>query len=71
MKEYDNPFSPVPKYNKECNELLFHFPCTSTTEIKFQNYFISNNRKPTTNYKSVHFVMNGKEFTEEEIQILY
>jgi hypothetical protein len=37
-------------------------------ETKFENYNISNNRQPTTKYKSIHFVMGGKELTEEEIQ---
>ncbi len=38
--------------------------------IKFKNYFISNNGKPTTNYKSIHFIINGKELNEEEIQTI-
>ena len=37
-------------------------------ETKFENYYISNNRQPTTNYKSIHFIMGGKELTEEELQ---
>ncbi len=48
MKEYDIPFSLAPRYNKECNELLFNFPTTAIYEIKFKNHFISNDGKPTT-----------------------
>ncbi len=48
--------------------IIFYFPCICLTEIKFENYYISNNRKPTTNYKSIHFIMGGKESTEEEIK---
>ena len=33
-----------------------------------KNYFIINRGKPTTNYKSIPFVMNGKELNDEEIQ---
>jgi hypothetical protein len=46
-----------PQYNRECTELYF-----------FENYHISNNRQPTTNYESIHFIMGGKELTEEEIK---
>jgi hypothetical protein len=35
---------------------------------KFQNYYILNNRTPTTNYKLIHFILGGKGLTEEEIQ---
>jgi hypothetical protein len=47
---------------------IFYFPCIYLGETKFKNYYISNNRTPTTNYKSIHFKMGGKELTEEEIQ---
>jgi hypothetical protein len=63
------PFSLAPRYNKaECNELLLYFPSSSITEIKFENNYISNYGKPTTNYKSIHFIINNKEINEEEIQ---
>jgi len=69
MSEYKIPFCLAPKYNKECNELYFYFPlCSFLTDISFKNYYISNNGKPTTNYKSIHFIMNNKELNEEEIQ---
>ena len=32
-------------------------------EVKFENYYISNNRTPTTNYRSIHFIIDGKELT--------
>ena len=32
------------------------------------NTTIWNNGKPTTNFKSIHFIMNNKELNEEEIQ---
>ena len=68
-KQYYIPFSIVPRYNKECNELLFYIPLASfMTDITFKDYFISNHNKPTTNYKSIHFIMNNKELNEEEIQ---
>ena len=55
--------------NKECNEFLFYIPLASfMTDITFKDYFISNHNKPTTNYKSIHFIMNNKELNEEEIQ---
>ncbi len=40
IKEYDDPFSQVPKNNKECTEFLFTFPSTSMTDIKFKNDFL-------------------------------
>ena len=68
-KKYNIPFSIAPRYNKECNELLFYFPLTSfMTDITLKDYYISNHNKPTTNYKSIHFIMNNKELNEEEIQ---
>ena len=67
-QEYYVPYTLAPQYNKECTELYFYFPCIFLSEIKFENYHISNNRKPTTNYKSIHFIMGGKELTEEEIK---
>ncbi len=51
----------TPQYNRECIELYFFFPYASLNEIKFENYYISNNRTPTTNYKSIHFMIGGKE----------
>jgi hypothetical protein len=68
MKECYIPYTLRPQYNRECNELYFFFPCMSLGETKFENYHISNNIKPTTNYKSIHFIMGGKELTDEEIQ---
>ncbi len=68
LKEYDIPFSLAPRYDKEFTEWLFYFPSTYISEIKFKNYFILNHGKSTTNYKSIHFIMNGKELNEEEIQ---
>ena len=50
IKEHDTPFIIVPLYNKECTELIFFLPCSSLSEIKFKNYYLSNNGKPTTNY---------------------
>ncbi len=70
IKEYYIPYYLLPQYNKECTKLYFYFPCICLSEIKFENYYISNNRKPTTNYKSIHFIMGGKELTEEEIKII-
>jgi hypothetical protein len=32
-------------------------------KLKFENYYISNNRTPTTNYRSIHFIIDGKELT--------
>ncbi len=40
----------------------------SLNEIKFENYSFQNNRTPTTNYKSIHFIIGGKELKEKEIQ---
>ena len=69
MFEYNLPFVLAPKFNKECNELYFYFPLSSfMTDITFKDYYISNRGKPTTNYKSIHFIMNNKELNEEEIQ---
>ena len=68
IKEYNIPYILAPKDNKECNELLFYFPSSLLPEIIFENYYISNHGKPTTNYKSIHFIMNNKELNEEEIQ---
>ncbi len=45
-----------------------YFPCVYLGETKFENYYISNNSKTITNYKSIHFIMGGKELTEQEIQ---
>jgi hypothetical protein len=69
IKRNSIPFSLAPKYNNECNELLYYFPSTLISVITIKNYFISNHGKPTTNYKSIHFIMNNKELNEEEIQI--
>jgi hypothetical protein len=68
MFECNIPYILAPKYNKECNELLFYFPSSLIPEITFKNYFISNHGKPTTNYKSIHFIINNEELTEEDVQ---
>ena len=57
IKEYEIPESLIPTaYNKDNPELILKFPCTLLSGIKFKNYFISKNGKPTTNYKSVHLL---------------
>jgi len=68
LKECEIPYLIAPQYNKDCSELIFFFSGSSLSEIKFKNYFLYNNGKPTTNYKSIHFIINGKELNEEEIQ---
>ena len=68
IKEYETPFIITPLYNKDCTELIFLLPGHSISEIKFKNYFLTNNGKPTTNYKSIHFIINGKELNEDEVQ---
>ncbi len=71
IKEHDISESLIPTtYNKDNTELIFTIPCTLLSEIKFKNYFISNNEKPTTNYKSIRFIINGEELNEEEIQTI-
>ena len=69
MKEYNISLKLTPEYNHDCTELIF-FIC-SLSRIKFKDYFLSNNGKPTTNYKSIHFIINCKELNEEEIIIKY
>ncbi len=49
---------------------MFFVSFTSLSGFKFKNYFISNNGKPTTNYKSIHFIIDGKELNEEETQTI-
>ena len=51
IKEYDTPFIIVPQYNKEFSELIFFLTGSSLSKIKFKNCYLSNNGKPTTNYK--------------------
>ena len=68
IKEHNTPFIIVPLYSKECNELIFFLPGSSLSEIKFKNYYLSNYGKPRANYKSIHFIINGKELNDEEIQ---
>ena len=67
MKEYNIPFIIVPEYNHDCTELISILPGSSLSEIKFKNHYLSNNGKPTTNYTSIHFIINGKESNDEEI----
>ena len=68
LKEREIPHLIVPQYNKDCSELIFFLPGSSLSEIKFKNFFLSNNGKPTTNFKSIHFIINGKELSREEIE---
>ena len=68
MKEYNIPLKLTPEYNHDCTEIIFFI--FSLSEIKFKDYFLSNNGKPTTNYKSIHFIINGKELYDEEIQTI-
>ena len=51
MKEYNIPLKITPEYNHDCTELIFFLPDSSLSEIKFKNYYLSNNGKPTVNYK--------------------
>jgi hypothetical protein len=68
-KIYYIPFSIVPRYNTECNELLFYIPLASfMIDITFKDFLISNHNKPTTNYESIDFIMNNKELNEKEKQ---
>ncbi len=46
IKEFDIPESLIPRYNKDYTELIFSFPSTFLSRIKFKTYFISNNGKP-------------------------
>ncbi len=64
----DVPIIIKPQFNCDYSEIIFFLPGSILSEIKFKNYFISNNGKITTNYKSIHFIINGKELNEEEIQ---
>ena len=68
LKEHNVPIILKPKFNYDCSELMFFLPGSLLIDIRFKNYFLSNNEKPTTNYKSIHFIINGKELNEEEIQ---
>ena len=68
LKEHNVPIILKPKFNYDCSELIFFLPGSLLIDIRFKNYFLSNNEKPTTNYKSIHFIINGKELNEEEIQ---
>jgi hypothetical protein len=73
MKEYYVPYTLA--HNITANvlrltELRFVFSYVSLNEIKFENYCMSNNRTSTTNYKSIHFIIGGKELTEEQISTL-
>ncbi len=45
MKEYYVLYTLLPQYNKECTDLYFYFPCIYLGEIKFKNYYISNNAR--------------------------
>ena len=68
MSSCDVPIIIKPQFNYDYSEIIFFLPGSILSEIKFKNYFISNNGKITTNYKSIHFIINGKELNEEEIQ---
>ena len=68
LKELNVPIILKPKFNYDCSELIFFLPGSLLIDIRFKNYFLSNNEKPTPNYKSIHFIINGKELNEEEIQ---
>ena len=59
MKEYSIPLRLTPEYNHDCTALMFFI--SSLPEIKFKDYFLSNNGKPTPNYKSIRFIINGKK----------
>jgi hypothetical protein len=67
MIEYNIPFA-LPRNIIKSDEIFYYFPSTSILVITFKNYFISHHRKATTEYKSLHFIMNKKELYEEEIQ---
>ncbi len=41
---------------------------STKSKLQFNNNFLLNYGIPTINYKSIHFVMDGKELNEEEIQ---
>ena len=64
------PIKIKPQFNgySDYSEIIFFLPGEILPEIKCKNYFISNNGKVTTNYKCIHFIINGKELNEEEIQ---
>ena len=47
IKENNIPFSLAPKYNKECNELLFYFPSTLISVITFKIIYFK--RRKTNN----------------------
>ncbi len=67
IKECNVPIILEPQFNYDCSELIFFLPGSLLLDIRFKNYFLLNNGKPTTNYKSIHFIINGKELNEEEI----
>jgi hypothetical protein len=74
MFECNIPYILKPKYNKECNEYyLFSFFLNYglIPEITFKNYYVSNHGKPTTNYKSIHFIINNKELKKKNYKIIF
>ncbi len=44
MKEYNISFSLAPKYNKECNELLFDYPSTLISAIPFKIIYFKSRK---------------------------
>ncbi len=67
LKEFNIPFIFTQYIIKNVmNYLLFSFYFNISYYIK--KYYISNHRESTTNYKSIHFMMNNKESNEEMIQ---
>jgi hypothetical protein len=49
----------TPEYNQDCTELK-----DLTSHSYYQKLNLKNNGKPTTNIKSIHFVINRKEFNQ-------
>ncbi len=48
------------------HRIIYYFP---TVAMKLNpKIFYFKSRKPTTNDKSIHFIMNNKELNEEEVQ---
>ena len=68
IKEHYQPFKLISKYNKESTELIFFFDTYRNSKINFNNFYLANHGKQITNYKSIHFIINGKELNEEKLK---
>ena len=67
IKEFIKPSRLLPIHNDDYTELIF-FLCSCTQKVvRFKDFYVSNHGQDSQNYERYHFITDGKELNDDEI----